>query len=54
MGQPCTTGVEPVPGKISVAGDNTNNVFSNVMILGYGCIHQAGYVYSLSETTNPS
>lgn len=48
---PCTTGTAPTPAAISVGGSNTNTVSVDVVVLGYGCIYQGGYVYALDDTT---
>ena len=51
---PCTTGVAPTPQSISIGADNASPVSSNVVILGYGCIYQSGYVYAFDDTTVPT
>ena len=49
---PCTTtGTAPVAQTISISADNASTVSSTVVILGYGCIYQGGYVYALDDTT---
>ncbi len=48
---PCSAGTAPLPGTIQVAGDNTNTVSSNAVVLSYGCIYQGGYVYAFDDTT---
>jgi hypothetical protein len=48
---PCSVGTAPVPGVVQVAGDNTNTVSTNVVVLSYGCIYQGGHVYALDDTT---
>ncbi len=53
-GAACTTGVEPTPQTITISADNANTVSSTVVILGYGCIYQSGYVYALDDTTSTS
>lgn len=50
----CTTGVAPIPQTISISAENASTVSSTVVILGYGCIYQGGYVYALDDTTSPS
>ncbi len=48
---PCTTGVAPpIPQTISIRADNATTASSSVLILGYGCIYQSGYVYALDDT----
>lgn len=51
---PCSVGTAPLPGTIQVAGDNTNTVSSNGVVLSYGCIYQGGYVYAFDDTTPTS
>lgn len=48
---PCTTGVAPTPQTISISADNASTVSSKVVVLGYGCIYQSGYVYAFDDTT---
>lgn len=47
----CTTGVAPTPQTISISAVNASMVSTTVVILGYGCIYQGGYVYALDDTT---
>jgi hypothetical protein len=47
----CTTGIAPTPGVISVTASNANTTATNVVVLGYGCIYQGGYIYSVDDTT---
>ena len=47
---PCTSGVAPTPQTLSVSADNASAVSSHIVILGYGCIYQSGYVYALDDT----
>lgn len=47
----CTTGTSPVPGTITISADNSNTASTNVVVLGYGCIYQGGYVYAFDDTT---
>ena len=52
---PCTNGTAPIPGVVSVTASNavqTSN--TNVVVLGYGCIYQGGFVYAMTETADPS
>lgn len=51
---PCTTGIEPLPGIISLTANNTNSISINVVVLGYGCVYQGGYIYAMKETTSTS
>lgn len=48
---PCSNGTAPIPGLVQVSADNANTVSSNVVILGYSCIYQGGYVYAFDDTT---
>lgn len=45
----CSTGVAPIPGIINVTADNAPAASSDVVVLSYGCIYQAGYVYSVDD-----
>lgn len=47
---PCTQGTAPISGSVSVTADNSNSVSTNVVVLGYGCIYQGGYVYALDDS----
>lgn len=49
-GTPCTSGAQPIPGKISVTSDNGLSTQLSVFVLGYGCIYQGGYIYSIDDT----
>ncbi|MBL7481763.1 hypothetical protein [Legionella bononiensis] len=48
---PCSSGTAPVPGAIQVTAVNATTVSIDVVILGYGCIYQSGYVYAFDDTT---
>ncbi len=48
---PCSSGTAPVPGAVQVGADNATTVSSNVVVLGYGCVYQGGYVYAFDDTT---
>ena len=48
------TGTAPVAQTISVSANNASTVSSTVVILGYGCIYQGGYVYAIDDTTATS
>lgn len=49
----CTTtpGTEPVPTIVTVSADNAPSTNVNVLVLGYGCIYQGGYLFSVDDTT---
>jgi RNase P/RNase MRP subunit p29 len=47
----CTAGSAPVPGVLSVTSDESAATSVNVMVLGYGCIYQGGYVFAVDDTT---
>lgn len=49
---PCSSGTAPLPGVVQVSADNAATVFSNVVILSYGCIYQGGYAYAFDDTTS--
>lgn len=52
--KPCTEGVEPIPQVINVlANGGYVSTQIKVSVIGYGCIYQAGYIFSLLETPNP-
>ena len=48
---PCSSGTAPVPGAVQVSADNAATVSSDVVVLGYGCVYQGGYVYAFDDTT---
>lgn len=49
----CTTGIAPTPGKIIVSATNVGTpASSDVVVLGYGCQYQGGFLYSVDDTTN--
>ena len=48
---PCSGGTAPVPGAVQVSADNATTVSSDVVVLGYGCVYQGGYVYAFDDTT---
>lgn len=50
----CSAGTAPIPGVVQVSGENTNTVSTNVVVLGYGCIYQEGYLFSVDDTTPAS
>lgn len=50
----CTTGIEPIPGVVSVTSNNSNRTLTNVLVLGYGCQHQGGFIYAMTESADLS
>lgn len=48
---PCTDGVAPLPGTVEVSADNATTVSTDVVVLGYGCIYQGGYLFAFDDTT---
>ncbi len=50
----CNSGIVPTPGTISVSADNASTITTNVVILSYGCIYEAGYLFSVDDTTPDS
>lgn len=51
---PCTTGIAPIPGVVTVTANGVILSSTTVEVLGYGCIYQGGYIYAMTETANPS
>jgi hypothetical protein len=50
---PCTaTGTAPVPQSVTISASNAANVSTSVVVLGYGCIYQGGYVFAFDDTTS--
>lgn len=48
----CNTGIVPIPDVITVSATNVATVTTNnVMVLGYGCQYQGGFLYSIDDTT---
>ena len=47
----CTAGIVPNAGTVTVPSDNASTTTVNVVVLGYGCIYQGGYLYSVDDTT---
>ncbi|MDI9818303.1 DUF1566 domain-containing protein [Legionella sp. PL877] len=49
----CTTspGTEPVPTTVTVSADNASSTDINVLVLGYGCIYQGGFLFSVNDAT---
>lgn len=51
---PCTAGTAPIAGSLDVSADNATAVSANIVVLGYGCIYQGGYVFAFDDTTPSS
>ncbi|HFL3415530.1 TPA: DUF1566 domain-containing protein [Legionella pneumophila] len=49
----CTTspGTEPEPTIVTVSADNAPSTNVNVLVLGYGCIYQGGFLFSVDDST---
>jgi hypothetical protein len=49
----CTTipGSEPVPETVAVTAVNAATVNINVLVLGYGCIYEGGYLFDVDDAT---
>lgn len=49
----CTTspGTEPEPTIVTVSADNVPSTNVNVLVLGYGCIYQGGFLFSVDDST---
>lgn len=47
----CTTGYAAIPDKITVSANEDVPLSLGVVVLGYGCIYQAGYVFAIDDTT---
>ena len=48
---PCTTGIAPTPSVITVSDSVSDTVSAAVVVLGYGCQFQSGYLFALDDTT---
>ncbi|MBA2657446.1 MAG: DUF1566 domain-containing protein [Tatlockia sp.] len=50
---PCTTppGTLPLPAIVTVSADNAPSTNINVLILGYGCIYQNGFLFAVDDAT---
>ncbi|OCH97428.1 hypothetical protein A8135_02845 [Legionella jamestowniensis] len=44
-------GTEPVPTTVTVTADNAPQTTINVLVLGYGCIYQSGFLFAVDDTT---
>lgn len=48
----CTTGIAPTAGTLTVSADNADAAEVEVVVLGYGCIYQGGYLFAVDDTTS--
>lgn len=51
---PCNTttpGTEPIPASVTVTANNAPQTSVNILVLGYGCIYQGGYLFSVDDST---
>lgn len=50
---PCTTppGTEALPSTVTVSADNSAATNINILVLGYGCIYQDGFLFSVDDVT---
>lgn len=44
-------GTVPVPTTVAVSADNAASININVLVLGYGCIYQGGFLFSVNDST---
>lgn len=49
----CTTapGSEPLASTVTISSSNVASTSINVLVLGYGCIFQGGYLFAVDDTT---
>ena len=47
----CTSGASPTPSAITVTDNNGDTATANIVVLGYGCQYQEGYLFSIDDTT---
>jgi hypothetical protein len=47
----CSVGIAPAPGTITVAADNAPTSTVDAVVLSYGCIYQAGFIFSIDDST---
>lgn len=50
---PCTNtpGTEPIPSTISISADFLPSPNVSVLVLGYGCVYQGGFLFAVNEAT---
>ena len=46
----CTTGIAPIPSVLSVS-TSAGSVTANIVVLGFGCQYQSGYLFAIDDTT---
>ena len=47
----CTSGIAPTSGVITMSADDAADSHVPAAVLGYGCIYQGGYIFSIDDTT---
>ncbi|MDY6948447.1 MAG: hypothetical protein SXG53_22330 [Pseudomonadota bacterium] len=47
----CTDGSAPTAGRITASADNASDTQIDVVVLGYGCLYQGGFLYAVDDTT---
>ena len=47
----CTSGIAPVSDIITLSADDAASNYVEAAVLGYGCIYQGGYIFSMDDTT---
>lgn len=50
----CTHGVQPQPSTLTITADGGLSAQVNLYVLGYGCIMQGGFIFSIDDTTPTS
>ena len=50
----CTTGTSATPSIMTISANDVTPIDIGVVILGYGCIHQEGYLFSIDDHTPDS
>lgn len=48
---PCTTGISPQASTLSIGYNSSRSTTANVVVLGYGCQYQGGYLFSIDDST---
>jgi hypothetical protein len=47
----CTSGTQPVQGRVTIVADGGLSSQVNAYVLSYGCQYQGGFIYSVDDTT---